>query len=292
MDLDPVELHVLLLREQPLVGAEPRLRLRVPGLRRRANPLEPRASARRRADSCFLVREPNLLLLEPAGVVAFVGDSAPAVELEDPAGDVVEEVAVVGHGDDGAGVVGEEPLEPGDGLRVRFVGSSRSNRSGEERSSRQSATRRRSPPERVVTSRSPSGSRSASIARSSCAEFPGAVTVDLLLHLPLLGEKSVEIGVGLGEGGGDRVEAIEQVAQHGRRPRRCRGRLGGIEVGLLEPADGRSGRELGAAARGLLDAGHDPQQRRLPGAVRPSTPIFAPGRNASVMLSSTLRSGP
>ena len=96
------------------------------------------------------------------------------------------------------------------------------------------------------------------------------MTVDLLLHLPLLGEESVEIGVGLGEGGGDRVEAIEQVAQ---RPDAvldvAADVLGGIEVGLLRsqptvaPAANRRCRSR------LLDAGHDPQQRRLPGAVRP-----------------------
>ena len=45
-----------------------------------------------------------------------------AIELEDPAGDVVEEVAIVRDGDDGAGVVLEEPLEPGDRLGVEMVG--------------------------------------------------------------------------------------------------------------------------------------------------------------------------
>src|SRR3954453_15863431 len=95
-----------------------------------------------------------------------------------------------------------------------FVGSSRSSRSGEERSSRQSATRRRSPPESVVTSRSPSGRRGASIPRrgggvgggggerghragEGGGERPGVAAVDLLLHRPLLGEQRVEVGVGL-----------------------------------------------------------------------------------------------
>ena len=47
---------------------------------------------------------------------------AAAVELEDPAGDVVEEVAIVGDGDDGALVVGQVLLEPGDALGVEVVG--------------------------------------------------------------------------------------------------------------------------------------------------------------------------
>ena len=49
-----------------------------------------------------------------------------------------------------------------------FVGSSRSSRSGFCSSSFASATRRRSPPESLVTGSSPGGVRSASIACSSC----------------------------------------------------------------------------------------------------------------------------
>ena len=62
------------------------------------------------------------LLLEPGGVVALVGDAAAAVELEDPAGDVVEEVAVVGDDQDGARVGDQVLLQPGDGLGVEVVG--------------------------------------------------------------------------------------------------------------------------------------------------------------------------
>ena len=47
---------------------------------------------------------------------------APAVELEDPLRDVVEEVAVVGDRDDGARVLLEEALEPVDRLGVEVVG--------------------------------------------------------------------------------------------------------------------------------------------------------------------------
>src|SRR5262249_25451833 len=60
--------------------------------------------------------------LEPARVVALVRIAAAAIELEDPAGDVVEEVAIVGDRDDGAGVLVEEALEPGDALGVEVVG--------------------------------------------------------------------------------------------------------------------------------------------------------------------------
>ena len=112
----------VLVGEQLLVRAEARLRLRVPRLRRKAHPLElalQRALARRRL--LLLDREPRLLLLEPARVVAFVRNALAAVELEDPAGDVVEEVPVMRDRDDRALVVGEEPLEPEDRLGIEVV---------------------------------------------------------------------------------------------------------------------------------------------------------------------------
>ena len=122
MDLDAIELDVLLLGEQALVCAEPGLGLRVAGARAGAHPLElARESAAARRLLLLLVREPVLLLLEPGRVVALERDAAAAVELEDPAGDVVEEVAVVGHGDDRALVVREEALEPEHRLRVEVV---------------------------------------------------------------------------------------------------------------------------------------------------------------------------
>jgi len=64
------------------------------------------AFIRTHSSSCLIVRwrassfralllEPFLLLLEPARVVALIWDPAATVELENPAGDVVQEVAVV-----------------------------------------------------------------------------------------------------------------------------------------------------------------------------------------------------
>jgi hypothetical protein len=70
----------------------------------------------------LLLREPGLLLLEPARVVALERDALAAVELEDPARDVVEEVAIVGHRHDGALVLLEVALEPRDRLGVEVVG--------------------------------------------------------------------------------------------------------------------------------------------------------------------------
>src|SRR5207342_2898909 len=52
------------------------------------------------------------LLLQPVAVVALPRDAAAAVELEDPLGGVVEEVAIMGDRDHGAGESGQELLQP------------------------------------------------------------------------------------------------------------------------------------------------------------------------------------
>ena len=70
-------------------------------------------------------------------------------------GDVVEEVAIVRHRDDGARIFCQMPFEPGDGLGVemvrRFV---EQQQVGLLEQHLQSATRRRSPPERCLHSAS------------------------------------------------------------------------------------------------------------------------------------------
>ena len=111
------------LGQQLLVGAEAGLALGLAGLRRQAHPLElagegPLAGVR----GALLAGEAGQLLLEPARVVALERDAAAVVELEDPLGDVVEEVAVVGDRDDGARVLLEEALQPLDRLGVEVVG--------------------------------------------------------------------------------------------------------------------------------------------------------------------------
>ena len=260
-------------REQPLVRAEPRLRLRVPRDRRGAHPLE-LGLERTLAGRLLLLlgREPRLLLLEPTGVVALVRDPAAAVELEDPAGDVVEEVPVVSDGDDGARVLGEEPLEPGDRLGVEMVRrlvQEQQVRRGQEQPAQSDA-----PPlasgEGCDVAVALGHPKRVHRAVELGVERPRVAPVDLLLHLGLLGEQRVVVGVWLGELRRDRVEAVEQVTE---RPHAvldvAANVLGGIEVRLLrQEADRRAGRELGATARRLLDAGHDPQQRRFPGPVR------------------------
>ena len=102
-------------------------------------------------------------------------------------------------------------------------------------------------------------------------EAPSVGAVDAVLHLRLLGEQRVEIGVGLGERGRDRVEAVEQVAELADAVLDVAAhvlRLVELRL-LLEEADRGLRIELGDAGRRLLEPRHDPQKRRLAGAVRP-----------------------
>src|SRR5439155_22605781 len=94
------------LRDKRLIGRYPRLALRLARPRARPHPFE---FTLQRAPACVfrlaLAGEPRLFLLEPAGIIALGRQPVAAVQFEDPAGDLVEEIAVVRHGDDGAGVV-------------------------------------------------------------------------------------------------------------------------------------------------------------------------------------------
>ena len=82
-----------------------------------------RSRVRWRAESaCSSWRSRSCFCSSQRAVVALEGDAPAVVELEDPPGDVVEEVAVVGDGHDRAVVVLQEALEPRHRLGVEVVG--------------------------------------------------------------------------------------------------------------------------------------------------------------------------
>ena len=241
----------------------------------------------------LLLARGRVLLLEPSRVVALVRDSAAAVRLEDPAGDVVEYRSCVTATTVPAYSAKNRSSHATDSASRWFVGSSRSRRSrgGEEEAA--GATRRRCP-DSVPTSRSPSGggarpwpgrARHRGSTRRDGRSAPGPRPAGPGARRSRRPARRTSR---------DLVEAVEQVALLADAVLDVAADvLVAVEVGLLgEQAYCGSGRELGAAARRLFEPGHDPEERGLPGAVRPETPIFAPGRNASVMSSSTLRSGP
>ena len=111
------------LGHELVVRRDARLPLALPGSGRHPDPFELAfEGGLTGAVGLLLGGEARLFLLEPGGVVALPGDARTAVELENPAGHVVEEVAVVGHRDDRAGVHLQRPFQPGHGLGVEMVG--------------------------------------------------------------------------------------------------------------------------------------------------------------------------
>ena len=113
---------LLILIEEGFVRVQTGLTLGLTRLGGHANPLQLALKCLTTfAGLLLLLRHALGLLVEPGGVVATPGDALAAVELEDPTGDVIEEVAVVGDADDGAGVLLEVLLEPVDGLGVEVV---------------------------------------------------------------------------------------------------------------------------------------------------------------------------
>ncbi len=280
----PAALGGLGLGEQLLVGAEAGLRLRLPRLGRHADPLELSLEGLRpRRVGLLLPAEPVLLLLEPARVVALERDAAAPVELEDPAGDVVEEVAVVGDGHDGAGVVaaGSAPARP----PTRRRGGWWARRAAAGRAWPAGAGRGRRGAARRPTASSRRRRRAGGAGRPWRSRSGGRGR-----WLPSPRSRLR---------GGPAPRRSSRSRHRGRRTWRGRRRTGAsrsataptpsmtfaldvlvrVEVGLLlEQADGEAGGEAGLAGVAVVDPRHDPQQRRLARSRSGRcTPILAPG---------------
>jgi hypothetical protein len=87
-------------------------------------------------------------------VIALIGDATAAIEFENPAGHVVEEVAVMGDDQHRAGIFAQVLFQPGRRLGIQMVGRLiEQQKVGLRSSSWHSATRRFSPPDRLSTRR-------------------------------------------------------------------------------------------------------------------------------------------
>src|SRR6266478_4769466 len=233
-----------------------------------------REGAPARRGLLLLLPEAPLLLLEPGGVVALPRDAEAAVQLQDPARDVVEEVAVVGDRHHRARVFLEVALEPRHRLGVEVVGGL-----VEEE---HVGLAEEDLAERDAPALAPRERRHVGIARRKAervhrhlepaVELPGARGVDRVLHACLLGEHLLHLGVGerLAEPHGELLEAREQRARLGHRLldvlehvlRRVEHRL------LRQVADADALGRQRVAREVVLDARHDPEQRRFARTVR------------------------
>ncbi len=267
----------LRLLPQLFVPRDARLALGLAGARRQADPLE--LALQRLLPGgrlLLLLGQAALLLVEPRRVVALPGNAGALVELEDPAGDVVEEVAIVRDGDDGAGKFREIALEPPDALGVEVVG-----RLVEQQHVgllEQHAAERHAPPlaagQPARRRHRPAGSRSASIAMSilwSSSQRPRASIRSW--RLPCFSRRRVisSSSIGSAKPGADLLELGEQRALVGHRHLDVAADvLGGVELRLLwQVADPGAGQRARVAEKIVVHPGHDPEQRRFPGAVRP-----------------------
>ena len=195
-----------------------------------------------------------------------------AVEFEDPAGDVVEEVAIVGHRDDGARVLLEEVLEPAHRFGVEVVG-----RLVEQQ---HVGLRQQQLAERDAAAFAARDLRDVRVPRRQAQrvgrDFELALEVVAVGRLDdgfeprLFGGDLVEVGIGFGVRGIDRVEPGQRVLDVLRRVFDVAAHvLGRVELRFLrQEADLDAGLRPRLAFELLVDARHDPQQRGLAGAVQ------------------------
>src|SRR3954451_16392648 len=196
------------LRDQRIIGLQAGLALGLPGARALAHPFEfalQRAPPRLLLFS--LLRQAGLFLFEPARVVALERDAVAAIEFEDPAGDLVEEIAVVRHGDDGAGIILQKALQPRDRLGVEMVG--RLVEQQEVRALQQQAAQRDAAAlaARQIGDRRVARRAAQRVHRDldGAVELPGVGLIDFFLQFALLGDQRVHL-LGrevLGEAGSD-----------------------------------------------------------------------------------------
>ena len=270
------------LLEQLVVGGEAGLALGLAGLGRHAHPLEllvegPLAVGR----LLLLLGEAGGLLLEPARVVALERDAPAAVELEDPAGHVVEEVAVVGDGHDGPGVVPQEPLQPRDRFGVEVVGGlvEQQQVGGGEQEAAQGHAALLTAGEvgdLGVAGRQPQGVHG---DLDLAVEVVGALGRDLGFEPGLLLADLLVVGVGVGVLGQALVVLGEQPGHLGHAVEHVvLDVLGLVEVRfLLEHPDGEALGEAGFAREAVVLAGHHLEQRGLAGAVGAEDADLGPG---------------
>lgn len=290
-DLDLLEVqlpHLVGLGGHFLVTGQSRLGLGLPPLGVGAHPLQLFLEALGTLGVLLpLDLETGLLGLQVLGVVALVTVQAAAVDLADPLGDVVEEVPVVGDGDDGAGVLREVLLQPLHGLGVQVVGGL-----VEEQQvgglQQQLAQRDAAALTTGEVGDRPVAGRAAQRVHGLLqlgVQVPRVGVVEVLLELAHLLHQRVGV-VGRHELG-DLVEAVElahglggavlHVLQHG---------LGLVQRRLLEEhADGVARERNASPFDGCSRPAMIFSTVDLPAPLGPTTPIFAPGRKLSVTSS-------
>ena len=274
MDLREVDgADVLGLCLHLLVGSKTCLALGLSGLRAGAHPLELALHllGALRVLLAFHL-EAGCLRLEVGRVVALVGIERATVDLADPLGDIVQEVAVMRDGEDCSWIVLEVLLEPEDRLGIEVV--CRLVEKQQVRYLEKEPAEGDTPPlaagemrDRLVWIGALEGIHS---LRELAFEVPAIRRVDLVLEASHLGHQRIEVGIRRRHLLADLVEAVdlsEQVAvchldvlDHG---------LVFVERRLLLKKSHRiARRQARLAGRHVLEPCHDLQERGLAHAIR------------------------
>ena len=234
------------------------------------------ASPPSRAAACFCSSQD--------GVVALPRDALAAVQLEDPLGDVVEEVAVVRHarrrcrGTPAGAAPARRPTRRRGGWSARRAAAGRASAAASCTGRRGAARRRRA----CSAVASPGGRRMASMAISSWRSRSQALAASIcVLDAVHLVEQLLEL---VRSSGSASLLPISSCCCSRARVAATasstlpRTSLVGVEPRLLRhEADGEAGRQPGGAEEVLVAAGHDAQQRALAGAVAADDADLGPG---------------
>ncbi|KAF1049442.1 MAG: hypothetical protein GAK34_02062 [Delftia tsuruhatensis] len=212
-----------------------------------------------------------LLLDQPLGVVALVGNAVATVQFQDPLGSVVQEVAIVGDGHHGAGEAVQELLQPFHGLGVQVVGGLVQQQHvglGQQQLAQRHAALLAAG---QLADHGVPGRQAQGVGGDlQLVLGVGAGSGDLGFQLALLGSQRVEVGVGLGVGGVDFIEARAGRVDFGHGLfHGLAHRVLWIELRLLRQiADGQALHGQRLAFEFLVHPGHDLEQRGLARAVQ------------------------
>ena len=284
-DLDFGEVEFLRLRGlggHLVVALQARAAFRLAGLRGAAHPFQLAGQAFRQLLVALLLRRhARSLRFQVRRVVALVRVQAAAVNLADPLGHVVQEVAVVRDGQHGAGVLVQELLEPQHGFRVQvvrgLVKQQQVGRLKQQAAQRHAAT--------LAAGQHVDGHVGVGALQrvhglgQLAVQVPAVRGVDGVLQLAHLVHERVEVGVGFAHKRADLVEAGDlrfHIAE--RQLDVLQNRFVLVKRGLLlQNAHGVAGGQARVAVADLIDAGHDLEQRGLAHAVRAHHADFRAG---------------
>ena len=177
------------------------------------------------------------------------------VQLQNPLCHVVQEVPIVGHGNDAAWILGEVALEPADSLGVEVVGGLVEEQQvglAEQELAQGDASLLSTG--QVLDARVRVGNAQGVHGHLQRAiEVPGVDGVDLVLQASLLLTELVEVCIGVTEGLGDFVEALEEAADLGHAELDVLPHVQAlVELGLLgQVADSGARLDPGMAIGGL-----------------------------------------